>query len=493
MLTTRRAGLAAAVCGAAVLTMLTVGDAAAESLPDAIALAYGTNPTLQAERAQLRVIDEEYAQARAGLAPSVNATYTIDRDYNQQIASLGGPPLDANNASITITQPLYTGGRVTSAISAADADILAGREALRSTEIGVLQSVIQAYLDVRRDQEQLAITQDNNAVLNRQLEETKARFDVGEVTRTDVAQAQARLAIADSQRASALSTLAIARAAYAAVVGQNPGELAPEPPISKLLPATVDQAFDAAERDNPQIRQADYAEQASAARVAQAKAATRPTIGAQATLGYAGGGVNSVTGKLNPFGDYSRDITIAAQVSVPLFSGGLTSSNVRQAAERDNVTRIGIETARRQVLQAVSQSWNQLLGARANLLSNEEQVKAQTIAFEGVRQEAQVGLRTTLDVLNAQQELESAELSLVGARHDEYLASAAVLAAMGQLEARNLVPDTPRYDPKANYEHVRHSLGWTPWEPAAQAIDRLGAPSVSVRPPASPVGEVVRP
>jgi outer membrane protein len=178
-------------------------------------------------------------------------------------------------------------------------------------------------------------------------------------------------------------------------------------------------------------------------------------------------------------------------VNVPIFTGGLYASQIRQAAEQDNVARIGVESARRQVLQAVSQAWNQLLGARASLAADEEQVKSDTVAFEGVREEQKVGLRTILDVLNAQQELETSQIQLVGARHDEYVAAAAVLAATGALEARALIPDQPRYDPDANFAKVRH-IGAVPWEGAVHALDHVGAANPTPAPPPSAPGDVVK-
>jgi outer membrane protein len=472
------------------------GSAAAETLSDAIALAYQTNPTLQAQRAQLRATDEEWVQAEAGLRPTVSVTGSYQYQ-NQQLtvprtnfsATVAGP---TGTAIVTVDQPLYTGGAATAKIDAAQADILAGREGLRRTEISVLQSVVGAYLDVRRDLEQLAISQDNVNVLARQLEETSAKFNAGVLTRTDVAQSEARLAQARSQLATAQSTLAQARAAYAAVVGQNPGELAPEPPIASLLPPSVDAAFDSAERDNPQLRQATYQEEASAARLAQAKAQMRPTVSVQGQYGYVGALANTGAGGVASLLESEVGGTVSANVRVPVFSGGLYASDIRQAAEQDNVSRIGVESARREVLQAVSQAWNQLLGARASLAADEEQVRSDTVAYEGVREEQKVGLRTILDVLNAQQELEQSQLALVGARHDEYVAAAAVLAAMGALEAQALIPSEARYDPKANFDRIRHGVGWVPWEGAVGAIDRLGAPRPTPAPPPSPPGEVVK-
>jgi len=497
MFNTRRAALFAAVCSAG---LLAAAGARAETLADAIALAYQTNPTLQEQRATQRAIDESYVQARTGLRPEVSVDAAVtERDNYTATQGLdtnndGVPDTDLNvdrsvrsaasTATLTVTQPIYTGGRVTSAISATHADVLAGREALREVEASILLGVIAAYVDVRRDQERLRIAQENVDVLNRQLEEARARFEVGEITRTDTAQAEARQAAARATLASAQASLAISRANYAAIVGQNPGELAPEPALASLLPASVEQAFERAEDNNGAVRAAGYSERASRARVAQARAQRRPTVGLRGTVGYTGSEVEDIG---NRFGDYDREVAGSVVASMPIFTGGLTNSQIRQAAARNQADRIAIEGARRDVLQDVAQAWNQLLGARANLTANEEQVRAARIAFEGTREEAQVGLRTTLDVLNAQQELRQAELALVGARRDEYVAAAQVLAAMGDLEARNLVEGVDVYDPADNFNRVRRSWGWVPWEHAVELIDRVGAPPIGRDPPESPI------
>ncbi len=465
-----RLGLGVLVLGGVAAT------ARAETLADAVALAYGSNPTLQAQRAAQRALDETYVQASAGYNPTASARGIVTTDDNNALgASRSGRPTGQSQtsaATLTITQPIWTGGRVSGAVDAAKAGVLAGRERLRAAEQSVLDGVIQAYADVRRDQESVAIAEDNVALLQRQSEQSRARFEVGEITRTDVAQTEGRVAAARAQRAAALAQLANSRAGYGAVVGQNPGNLAPEPPLSRLLPATLDQAFAAAEQDNPLIRQAQFAEQASAAQLAAVKAETRPTFALQANLGYSGGNFGLAT----PFANYTHDVSATAVASFPLFTGGLTSSRIRQAAETNSVDRINIETTRRQVLLSVSRAWNQLLGARASLDANTQQVSAANIAFEGTRQEAEAGLRTTLDVLITAQDLRNAELALVGSRHDEYVAAAAVLEAAGALYARDLSAAAPAYDPKTNFDRVRHAWGWTPWVPAIAGIDRLGAP-----------------
>lgn len=483
MLKSRRAGLLAAVCSFGLMAGL-ASTASAETLADAIALAYQTNPTLQGQRASQRALDESIVQARSGLRPQVSASADIAAADGQNDGDAGR----SSGAGVTVSQPLYTGGRVSSQITAAEADVLTGQQGLRGVEASIIQAVITAYVDVRRDQERLRISQENVAVLQRQLDEARARFEVGEITRTDVAQAEARLAASKASLASAQAQLAISRAAYAAVVGQNPGDLNAEPSLEAFLPPAIEGAFETAEQNNAEILGAEYAERASAARVATARSARRPTVTASGTVGW-----DASTSPLSPggaggaFDDYQRGVSGRVAVSVPLFTGGLISSQVRAAEERNNADRQTIEETRRGVLRTVSQAWNSLVGARANLAANEEQVRAAKIAFEGVRQEAQVGLRTTLDVLNAEQELRNAELSLVNARRDEYVAAAVLLSAMGKLEARYLTPEVAQYDATANGKTFSHRLGWTPWDPVVEFIDRVGAPPRPAAPADAPV------
>jgi outer membrane protein len=473
------------------LMMGLVSTAQAETLTDALALAYQTNPSLQAQRANQRATDEGVVQAKTAFRPALTGTVSVSgsdshladpvvtRDILGRVTSTRDTSTSAGSgAGLALQQTLYTGGRASANLTAAEANVLAGREDLRSVEQSVLGSVIQSYVDVRRDQERLRIAQENVNVLSRQLEESNARFEVGEITRTDVAQSEARLAAARASLSSTQALLAASRAAYAAVVGQNPTDLAPEPSLKALLPTSVEQAFDLVDQNNPSIQSARYAEQAAAARVAAARAARRPTVSARAGYDLDAGRSN---GSGEQFNDFSRALTGTITASVPIFTGGLTSSQVRAAIEQENAARIAVEGAKRAALQQISTAWNNLLASRANLISNEEQVRATKIAFEGVRQEQQVGLRTTLDVLNAQLELANAEVALVVARRDEYVASASVLQAMGVLNVANLAPDVERYDPVKSYDKVNHAFGWVPWEPVLQGVDKLGAPSTKVK------------
>ncbi len=462
-----------ALASVAVIAVITgMGAPAwAETLKDALALAYQTNPSLLAQRANQRALDESIVQARAGLRPQLDVSLTASyaRDYSG--ATFSNPDSDSGSASIGLSQTLWSGGRIGHGISAAEANILAGRENLRDIEQTVLASVIQAYADVIRDGEILAIRQSNLGVLQRQLEEASARFEVGEITRTDVAQSESRLAQSEADLANARAQLSVSRAVYAAVVGQAPGDLAPMP-VLPGIPADFDAALDVALTDNPSIRSAAYTLAAAESNVAAAKAEYMPS--ARLTASY--GGTASDLGAIDDLGDNTR-FQAGATVSVPLFTGGLNSSRVAQARERANVAQINVEGERRNTLQAVSSAYAQSISSRATLQAGEEAVRAATVAAEGVRQEAQVGLRTTLDVLNQELELRNAQITLASARRNEYVAQASLLAAMGRLEGTDLDAALTVYDPAANYNRVRNR-GGLPWDGIVETIDRLAAPSV---------------
>lgn len=480
------------------------GAVRAETLADAIALAYQTNPTLQGQRASLRALDESIVQAEAGYRATVTAQANVasDSNNNTSIATRNLPGVAqqivngrsaTSGAAVSVVQPLYTGGRVRDNISAAEAQDMAGRETLRNSEQTILRQVITAYADVRRDQANVEIIEEDVRLLGLQVDEIRARFGVGEITRTDVAQTEARFAAAQAQLAASRAQLAADRAAYASVVGQDPGTLAPEPPLSKFLPDSLDKAYADAEENSPALRVAAFSERASAAKLAAAKAQTRPTVSVQFNYGYSGGSYTErnafgVPGHGdNPFVDYSHDMSANAVATFPIFNGGMTSSQIRQAAETNNADRINIETARRQVLLTVAQAWSGLMGARASLGADEAQVKGANLAFEGSRQESRVGLRSTLDVLIAEQDLSSAELALVSARHDEYVAAANVLAAVGGLYPQDFSADTPVYDPKVNLDRIRRTRLIPTLAPLAAQLDRLGAPeTVRSPPPVSP-------
>jgi outer membrane protein len=459
-------------------------QAHADTLAEALALAYQTNPTLQAQRAQLRFQDEQYVQARAGYRPQASATgqfvYESSRinpcSFLNQCSD-NTPETNAFTSNLTLSQPIYTFGRATAAVNQAEADILTQRENLRNVENQVMLDTITAYADVRRDQQALAIRIDALNVLKRQVEETKARFDVGEVTKTDVAQAEAELAQAQAAYSVAQAQLAVSRASYANTVGQSPGDLAPEPEL-KLLPATIEQAFATGEQNAPAIRSADYSTQSAGFQVAAAKAATKPTVSLQTTFNY-----NAQT--IIPFdpSTFNRRLDVALVVSQPLYAGGSRESQIRQAVERENFFRIQGEGARRTTVQSISQSWNRLLAGRAAVAANMEQVRAARVAYEGAVEEQKVGLRTTFEVLQQEQILRDAELSLNTARHDTYVATASVLDAIGLLEARLLLPDVPVQPSSHDFHRLKNAPGYVPWEEVVKAVDSANTKGVVEAPP----------
>jgi outer membrane protein len=444
----------------------------AETLADAIALAYESNPTLQQQRAQLRALDETYVQARAGWRPSASAQITGNYSKIPEPNGFGGTVQAESNsgqATVGVTQPIYTGGRVAAEVRATEADVLAGRQTLRAAEASLLQNVVTAYANVVLDQDLLIIHEHDVAVLQGEVDDSKARFKAGEVTATDVAQVETQLAQSRTALSQAQGQLQIDRANYASVVGQNPGHLE-APPIMPGIPANVDAAFDIAEQDSPTLLQAQITEEASRARVVVARSANLPTLSVNANISYSGA-LTPLSGSL-----YDRGISATATLTQPLFAGGANASAIRQAIETDNSNRIGIEAARRATVLAVAQGWNQMITDRASVVSEEDHVRVARNYFAGTQAEYTVGQRQTLDIIIAEQSLVDAEITLAGERHDAYVASAAVLSAIGRLEARYIVPDAPIYDPATSFRRVAHA-GSVPWEGLVAAVDNLGSPA----------------
>ena len=471
------------LASAAVVAVMTgLGAPAwAETLQDAIALAYRTNPDLLAQRATQRALDESVVQARSGLRPTLSASAGVDYtrsdfpavtqfvDTNNdgvpdtQVSSSSSETQGAN-LGVSLSQNLWTGGRTARAIDQARASVLAGRENLRQIEQSVMLSVIQAYVNVTRDMEILRIRQENLSVLQRQLDETSARFEVGEITRTDVAQAEASLAQSEADLANAQAQLATSRAAIEAALQGNPGVLA-----------------------------AAYQLQGAEAAVAAARSEYLPSV--RATASY--GGSSDDLGDLGQLAD-RRSFTAGATLSVPLFTGGLNQSRVAQALERANAAQMAVESERRTVLQNVSSAYAQVLSTRANVTAGTEAVRAASVAAEGVRQEAQVGLRTTLDVLNQEVTLRASQTAVANARAAEYVARASLLAAMGRLDGPALNPTVDAYDPQANYDRVQ-GRGGLPWDGVVETLDRVASPPIvgTIDAPDAPIdaqlkGEAVR-
>jgi outer membrane protein len=439
---------------AALITLLP-SMAEAETLADAIAAAYSNNPTLEAARATARATDENFAQARAGFLPQVdlNASYGVRR--TDGIAK--GPDAKLSDTEpaaygISATQQLLTGGRRGGQLKLAGANIDQAQEQLRSIEQSVLLQAISAYVDVRRDQQVVIIRTNNVEVLQRQLDEANARFEVGDLTKTDVSQAEARLAGSQAQLSTARSQLAATRANYEAIIGVPPGALEAEPP-PPVLPVSVDDAIDKGLEGNPDYRRLVEAERGAKAQIQidQSDLLPQVTLSGAINRNLDGASTNS------PVSGYTETETSSASANftIPLFEGGFSRSRVRQSKENLRRAEAQTEGARRNVISTVTAAWNNLDATRQVVMSSREQVTANELALEGTREEFSVGLRTTLDVLNAEQELLDSRLTLVRAERDAYVAAHALLQTMGALDGKTLAVNAPLYDPDKHRARVQ--------------------------------------
>ena len=449
-------------------------------MSDAIAFAYRDNPVLEISRYDLRATDEGYAQARSELRPT--ARIEITGNYAETVpgrtTQAARSPIDRQNSSIItsntggmraiIDQTIYSGGRATADIASAAALVRAGREALRGSEGDLLAQVITAYVDIRRDERIVVIRVNDVATLTATLAEVKARREAGEVTRTDIAQAQAQLEISRALLASSQADLEASRATYAAVVGRNPGSLTAEPPLPQL-PRTVDDAFDVAEQGNPELAQARYTERSSREQIVAARAAGRPTLSLEGTAG--------LSGRADPFYLHNEDqaFTGAAVLSIPVLAGGRTRSLIAQTGDRNTSDRLRIEAARRNVVLAVREAWNGIVTARRNVRIQTAQVEAARTEADGMFEEYRLGLRSTFDVIYAQQTLRDARIALLGSMRDLYVAQATLLRRLGLLEVRAMFTGVALYDPAANFQ-IAARRDALPWDGAFRAIDRAGAP-----------------
>ena len=408
----------------------------AETLRDAIAQAYRTSPTLHGQQAQQRAIEEGAVQARSGWLPqlgvSASAGY-VREPYNSVDYAAGTVDSNDTQAALTLTQPLYSGGRVAGAVHAADARAQAGRQGLRETEAQLFQSVIGAYTDMLRDTSILAVRHADLDTLRRQVANTTSRYQLGAgVTRTDVAQAETQQDAAVAALAAAQSQLDASRAEYTAIIGATPGDLA-DPTGLPGLPHSLNEALNRAQAANPLLAQSQLTARASEADIATARAAELPSVGVQASVGY--------IGPAAPFhtGDYQRTASALITVTQPIYSGGLFASQVRQAQDRNEADRQTADATERQAIQSVLTAWSQVQAGLTATTANQSQVAAAQIALKGYQAEYAYGLRSTLDVLIADENLRSAQVNLAESRHDTLIAEAALLAATGDLQLRTLL------------------------------------------------------
>jgi outer membrane protein len=421
----------------------------AESLNDALAAAYDYNPLLDAERARLRATDEDVARAISGYRPSVNATADVGHQHTNTRPDFGqNGSTSPRGYTVQLVQPIFRGFQTTNAVNAAEAAVRAGREQLRATEQQVLLDTVTAYGDVVRDAAIIKLRQSNLSFLDTELRATRDRFTVGEVTRTDVAQAEASRALGLSDLQSAIANHKSSLAAYEQVVGQPPRGLSESNPNIRLLPKSLDEAIGIGTRENPLVVRALYTEQGARFEVDQIRGELLPEAQLEATY----------SDRFDPSSqiDETETTSIVGRVNVPIYpAGGEVYARVRKA-KHTHLSRIQeIEQSRAAAQAQVAQSWAQLQGFRAQRESDRARIEANTTALNGVREEEKVGQRVLLDVLDAQQALLQSQITLEQTKRNVLVATYTVVSAIGRLSLAELGAASTVYDPEIHYEEVR--------------------------------------
>jgi outer membrane protein len=417
----------------------------AETLREAMLSAYRRNPTLQAERARQRGTDELVTQAKSGWRPTINGQASVSQTWSDTNVTISSSQT-SENVNIQLSQPLFRGFRTVESTRQAEANVRAGRQNLLGVEQAVLLRAATAYADVMRDRKILDIRRKNVVNLQKEARAAQARFSAGELTRTDVAQAKAQVSAAQGALASATANLGISSAGYLEVVGHEPGKLtgAKRGPV----PQSLKRALDVASETNPSVLQAAYTHDASVHSVNVAKGALLPTLSLQA----------SATATHDPSAGVRRSdsATVQGVLSVPIYQAGNEYSAIRQAKHLASQTGINIIGATRSVRQQVAATWAAYAASGQAITSAKAQVASAALALDGVQQEYQVGSRTTVDVLNAEQALLAARVTLVSAERDQLVASYQVISSIGHLTARRMALGGPYYDPVQNYNNVKN-------------------------------------
>ena len=453
--------LAGTLLSAGLLSTLAPTGAAAESLADALVKAYQTSPLLDANRAALRSLDEGVPQARAARRPQVSVG--VDASSSTSAEQFKEDQLNQLQAQLQATLLIFDSGSTKAAIESARNLIAAGRADLKDVEQLVLFNAVEAYVDVRQDEEFVRLASTDVDRLNETLRATRNRFDVGEVTRTDVAQSESRLAASRSQLESAKGALEVSRQTYRQAVGTLPGQLEAPPPLPPL-PASLEESISIGIQRNPAIISAQFAERSAVYDFDRARAAKGPSV----SVGGAAG-----PERTNQLG-WDTDMGFSANITaeMPLYTGGRNDSVIRQAQALLDQRRFQLQDEGRTVTQSVAAAWSQFDVASANIVARREQAEAARIAAEGVAEEARLGARSTLDVLDADQERLQADAEVVQAMRDQYVAAYALLRAMGLLTVEHLKLGIETYDPDVYFTKVQSgpSGGYD-----TSAVDRIRA------------------
>jgi len=455
---------ASAATVALVLGLGSLGGASAQSLEEALSNAYRSNPEILAQRQALRATDEQLPRALSNWRPTVNVSGNAGpaRDFNSTTTTVFGAngtsdrvttsnqrPRQQASATVQAIQPLYRGGRSTAELSRAEANVQAGRAQLSAIEQRVLLDSATAYINLAREFAVLELNTNNVQVLQRQLEAARDRFQVGEITRTDVSQAEARLAQAQATRTGSEGNVATARAAYLRVVGAEAGRVSVPDLPRALLPGSEEEARQLALANNPTLSQARFTFESSKHDVALVEGEKLPTVNLQA---------DAIKSR-EPAGSrgFERDtIDLLLTFTVPIYQAGQPDARAREAKQVNGQRRTQVDVSSRQVTDDATRAWQQLATAGAQIQSFQAQIRSNEIALEGVTQEARVGSRTVLDVLNAEQELLNSRVSLVQSQRDQVLAAFQLLSATGRLSAKELALPVEIYDPAAYTETARN-------------------------------------
>lgn len=430
------------------VSIASVGAATGETLQGALAKAYNNNSTLNASRAGVRVVDEEVAIAKSGYRPTV--TGTVEGSYTSNV---GRSRTTGTQVGISVRQSLFDGFRTKNGIKSAESQVFAAREGLRNSEQNILFTAVTAYMDVIRDRKIAALRKKNVAFLVEQVRSAKARFEVGEGTRTDVAQADATRSAAIAQLTAAEAQAKSSAAAYREVIGENPKDLKAASAATGLLPKSLENALANASEEHPAISARKFEVDANLAGVKVAEGALLPTLGVSADLRQTSSSSTN-SSFLNPNGT-NKSASVGMQLTVPIYQGGKVSAQVRQQKERLGQARINVDVANDSVRNAVSSSWTQYQALKAGVVANKAVVAAAQLALDGVVEERKVGQRTTLDVLNAQGDVVNAQLNLVSSEHSVVVASYAILQATGRLSASRLGLGVKIQNPEEHYEAVK--------------------------------------
>lgn len=466
---------------------LPVAATAPDTLGQAIAEAYRSNPALEAQRAQLRALDEQIVQAGSPYRLNAGINMSLQYRSQEQRGLLGDFDAVRNRtmgASVSVSQILLNGGRTAAQVSAAEASVLAGRERLREAENAILLEVVDAYVSVRRDQALVAIQQRSVDSYGRQVAQAVARERGGDLTRTDIAQARAQREIIRAQLAQATANLQASRARFATVVGRNPGALA-VPPTLPGLPTSLDAAFVIAEKESPSVWQAILATKAGDARIAAQRAERAPVVALTGSYGY-----------VSPYSYQLRDAGPAATggvtLTMPLLTGGVIGSRVRAAVAERQQLGFDVETARRAALANTQNAWNQAVAAGEQMDSGQVATEAAEAALTGVQRGFAEGFRSNFEVLDSEQRLLTAQLVFVNASYAAYASEARLLATLGRLQAAAIDQDVPVYDAARNTRRAKAKT-FGPFDPLLAPIDRAQVPRGKARPtPVLPIASDTR-